>query len=307
MLFISEAESAALIGHDLAFRAAKEALIDVCKDTTTFPAVLGHGSEKQNRFSIKASSTSRLAGLKVGSYWPGNQDLGLPRHNSLILLFDQQLGRISVAMEAGIVNAYRTAAVDAVAAYVLARPDSATLAIFGAGNQARFECAAIARVRPIRRILIVARDAARGQALAETLMTADIDARVADAQSACAQADIIVTATAARSPLFQSEWVRDGTHVASMGSDAPGKQELPPELLVRSELFCDLPEQSRRIGEFQHAAPTQPITALGHVLAGTATGRHDPADITVFDSSGLSLQDLVIAQYLLEARREGGA
>ncbi|WLP56264.1 ornithine cyclodeaminase family protein [Agrobacterium fabrum] len=303
MLFISEEESATLVTHDLAFTAAWEALIAACDEATaSFPVVLGHGSSIDNRFSVKAAATVELAGLKVGSYWPGNRDLGLSRHNSLILLFDQDTGRIGTAMEAGTVNAYRTAAADAVAADQLARRDAETLAIFGAGHQARYECMALARVRALRRVMIVARNGEQAEEMRSALRQYGLNAEVAAPQNACAEADIIVTATSSRAPLFEADWVRPGTHVASMGSDARGKQELPPALFARGDLFCDLPEQARSIGEFQHAAPDLEVTALGDVLAGRRPGRSSDSAITIFDSSGLSLQDLYIARHLLAKR-----
>jgi ornithine cyclodeaminase len=129
-----------------------------------------------------------------------------------------------------------------------------------------------------------------------------LDAASSSAEHACRSADIIVTATPARSPLFSAEWVRPGAHVASMGSDGPGKQELPPELFPKASLFCDLPSQSRNIGEFQHAAADAELTAIGDVLLARRPGRRSPDEITIFDSSGLSLQDLYMAQHLLCVR-----
>lgn len=307
MRFISEAESAALVTHEMAFSAMRDAMVAACApDTASFPVVLGHGSSDVNRFTVKAAATSDLAGLKVGSYWPGNLDRGLSRHNSLILLFDQDLGRIGVAIEAGIVNAYRTAAADAVAADLLARPDASTLALFGAGHQARYEYAALARIRPLDTVLIVARDNGKAEAMAAELRDQGLDARSATAQAACEAADIIVTATPARAPLFDTAWVRPGTHIASMGSDATGKQELPVDLFPRARLFCDLVEQSRRIGEFQHATAEAPLTAIGDVIAGRHPGRRSREEITIFDSSGLSIQDLYIARRLVEAAPSKG-
>jgi ornithine cyclodeaminase len=222
----------------------------------------------------------------------------------VILLFDQAVGRIDTVIEAGRVNAYRTAAADAVAASVLARPDSKVLALFGAGNQAAFECAALARVLPIRTVLVVARDAGKVAGFAERLAgqgASGLDVRAASPQEACEAADVIVTATPARAPLFEAAWVRPGTHVAAMGADAKGKQELPPALLERARLFCDLPEQSRTIGEFQHASAQAQagLRAIGDVLRRGEGGRTDPAEITVFDSSGIALQDLTIARAIL--------
>ena len=273
MKFMSEDESAALVSHEMAYEAAREALTAAASDAIIFPAVLAHGSAASNRFSIKSASTPDFAGLKVGSFWPGNSDRGLPRHNSVILLFDQSVGKVEWVVEAGKVNAYRTAAADAVAADVLARADASVLAIFGAGNQALFECLAIARIRSIRQILVVARDPAKGDAFVAALQAEGLEAARAEAREACERADIIVTATPSRAPLFDAGWVRPGTHVASMGSDAAGKQELPPELFDRASLFCDLPSQAVVMGDLQHfRGDGASIVAIGDVLLGRAAG-----------------------------------
>ena len=305
MKFMSEDESASLVSHAMAYDAAREALVAVAEEAIIFPAVLGHGSSPANRFSIKSAATADFAGLKVGSFWPGNSDQGLPRHNSLILLFDQSVGRVEWVIEAGKVNAYRTAAADAVAADLLARADASVLAIFGAGNQALFECLAIARIRPIRQVRVVARDAAKGDAFVAALKGEGLNAVRTEAREACEQADIVVTATPSRAPLFEAGWVRPGTHVASMGSDAAGKQELPPALFDRAALFCDLPSQAVIMGDLQHfGGDRASIVAIGEVLRGSAQGRVSPEQITVFDSSGIALQDLTIARRLVAARQE---
>lgn len=303
MRFISEEQSAALISHEMAFQAAREALIAAVESgSAVFPAVIAHGSQPQNRFTVKAGSTLELAGLKVGSFWPSNPGKGLPRHNSITLLFDQDIGRIEWVIESGTVNAFRTAAVDAVATDLLANPEAATIAIFGAGNQALYECQAIARIRPITRVLVVARDIAKGEQFAVNLAELGIAAELADAEQACRAADIVITATPSRTCLFEAEWIQPGTHISAMGSDAAGKQELPPSLFDRALLFCDLPAQSRTIGEYQHfdGDPAR-IKAVGDLLLGRAPGRIDADDITIFDSSGISLQDLYTARHLIAA------
>lgn len=299
MRYIPEETSAGLASHEMAYDAVKEALIAASEGAAIFPVVLAHGSAPENGYAIKSSAVADLAGLKVGSYWPGNEALGLPRHNSIIFLFDQTCGRIGAAVEAGKLNAYRTAAVDAVAADVLARPDAETLTVFGAGHQAEYEVRALARIRDLKQVLVVTRNPEKGAAFVAALDAEGIPTELADADPACKAADIIVTVTPATAPLFEAEWVRPGTHIASMGSDATGKQELPTALFARAELFCDLPEQSRAIGEFQHAAPDAPLLPIGHVLSGQHVGRSDSNAITVFDSSGLSVQDLYVAQAVL--------
>jgi len=299
MQYVPEEVSAKHASHEMAYDAVKAALIAASENATIFSVVQGHGSDPKNTFAVKSSAVADMAGLKVGSYWPGNEERGQPRHNSMILLLDQKSGRINAAVESGKLNAYRTAAANAVAADVLARPDATALALFGAGHQAEYEVRALARIRNLTSVMVVTRNAAKGEAFVASLRSEGIPAKLTDAESACHAADIIVTVTPAMAPLFESRWVRLGTHVASMGSDSTGKQELPPMLLEHARLFCDLPVQSRAIGEFQHANPNTALTAIGLVLSGQASGRASSKDITVFDSSGLSVQDLYVAQAVL--------
>jgi len=301
MRFISESESSALINHELAYDAIYQALIAATQtDTQSFPVVHGQASDTKNTFSIKSSANQHLAGLKVGSFWEDNPKNGLPRHNALILLFNQANGKMAAAIEAGKVNAFRTAASNAVATNTLARKNSKVLAIFGTGNQAKYECEALARIRNLDQILIVGRDQSKAEKMVEDLKKLGIEIKITNAKEACEQADIIVTATSSHTPLFQAEWVKAGTHVSSMGSDKHSKQELPPELFSYSGLFCDLNVQSKLIGEFQHAPESATLINIGDVLLANAQGRQSQEQITIYDSSGLSIQDLYIAQKILE-------
>ncbi len=258
---------------------------------------------------IKSAAGPAAAGIKIGSCFLGNDALDLPRHNSLILLFDQTRGRIGTIVEAGTLNAFRTAATDAVATDILARPEAEVLAIFGTGHQAEYEVAALSRIRRLRRVLVVGRAQSSSLAMVGHLNVAGIAAEMSEAEAACRCSDIIVTATGATAPLFRADWVRDGTHVSTMGSDAIGKQELPVPLLAAARLFCDLPTQSRAVGEFQHAPSDASLIAIGEVLRGTAPGRQSAEQIAVFDSSGLSLQDSYVALAVLgesDRQQEGG-
>lgn len=312
--FIPEDLSARLISHEAAFEPIRRALVAAASEgARVFPAVIAFASDPRDRFSIKSGSTAELAGLKVGAFWHDNPARGLPRHNSTILLIDQDCGRIGAVVEAAAANAYRTAAADAVAAQALARPDSETLAVFGAGNQALYEVGALARILPLRRLHVVARERARAEGFAARLAEQGItvDVRVSEPEEACRAADVIVTATPSQAPLFSAEWVRPGAHVAGMGSDGRGKQELPVALFERARLFCDLPAQSIEIGEFQHVRArieggALTLTAIGAVLEARAPGRTSPDEITVFDSSGIALQDLYLGQFLLKAARAAG-
>ncbi|RWM70900.1 MULTISPECIES: ornithine cyclodeaminase family protein [Mesorhizobium] len=309
MIYISEEESAALVTHELAFDAVRKALVAAASgQSLVFPAVLGRAREATNTFSIKSGSSNDLTGVKIGSFWSRNLARGLPRHNSTIVLLDQDTGRLSAVVEASMVNAYRTAAADAVAADLLARKQAKVLAIFGAGNQAGFEARALARIRPIETVLVVASPSPRRDVFVDRIGDHGLTARAVPAEDAVRAADIVVTATPSREPLFDATWVKPGTHIVSMGSDAPGKRELPSKLLSRASLFCDLPSQSIQIGEFQHVresveAGTLIVTPIGDVIEGRALGRRSDEESTVFDSSGISLQDLYMAEALIRAKR----
>lgn len=306
MKLMTEEQSLSLITHEIAYQATKDALIAAADDRSEiFPTVAGYGSKRDDRFVIKSGTTSQVTGLKVGTYWPGNLAKGIENHQSVILLFDQSTGQIEWVIEAGEVNAYRTAASNAVAADALAKRDASVLAVFGAGHQAFYECIALSKVRPITKVLVAARNPERGAKFAERLQEAGFHAEVANAQDACAEAQIIVTVTPACAPLFEAQWVRPGTHVVSMGSDCAGQQELPPALFERGHLFCDLPSQSVVIGEFQHfTGDKSSIAAIGDVLTGKKLGRTSEDEITIYDSSGISLQDLFTAKHLVSAFME---
>ncbi len=307
MQYIPESQSSSVVTHEMAFEAIREALIAACAESSKiFPALIAHGSDVNNRFSVKSGATDTLAGLKMGFIWPGNALKGKPTHNSVTVLFDQESGGVHAVIESGVVNAYRTAAADAVATDVLARRDAKTLTVFGAGNQAGYECLALAKIRPIERVLVVNGNPVRVEKFKSRLAQLGVPVDVVTPEEGCARADIIVTATPSKSALFDADWVRPGTHISCMGADGAGKQELDPALLERAELFCDLPAQSVAIGEFQHVAPqiasgAVVLTAIGRVLMGEAQGRSSEQAITVFDSSGISLQDLHIAKRILQA------
>mgnify|MGYP002822854460 FL=1 len=301
MILITEVQSAAIVTPELAFSAVGDAFIAaVAPGAASFPVVIAHGSDPQNRFTIKSASGAELAGLKVGAYFPSNDARDLPRHASTILLIDQNTGRIGALIQGSAVNCYRTAAADAVATDALARPGAEVLTLFGTGHQAAYEAQAIARIRKLSCLLVVGRDPSRTDSFVQQLRSSGLPAEAAAAETAVRAASIIVTATTATAPLFKAAWVQPGTHISSMGSDAKGKQELPSDIFSNASLFCDLPEQSVRIGEFQHANSAAMPTAIGAVLAGGAPGRQDETEITIFDSSGISLQDLYIAKAILD-------
>ena len=314
MQFVSEEVAAQVVSVadaieaiDAMFREYGQGLAEV------FPVVQGHGPDPGTSFSIKSGliQGSRKVGLKVGSYWPDNRAQGLKAHASTTLLLDPETGFPKALVSASHLTSLRTAASDAVAVRLLARTDSRTLALLGAGHQAWFELLAIREVRPIDRVLVANRSTLAGEAFARRIRAElGLAAEAVPVRKAVSAADIIATVTAAREPLFRAEWVQPGTHISAMGADQVGKQELDPGLIASASLFADVVQQSVSIGEYQTAFKEgrigmDRITPIGAVLNG-APGRTSDAQITVYDSSGMALQDIAICSLALSKAAEKG-
>lgn len=312
---VTEERSRSLVDEDLALASAREAFMASVSDGTVYPVVVAPVTDAGHRFTVKSGASGTAAVIKIGSYWPGNDAHGLSNHGSSVVLLHPDTGRIRAVVEAAAGNGFRTAAADALAVQTLAREDARVLAVVGTGHQALHEAAAAVRVRAFDTVLIAGRRPEAAQALAdglrERLGASGADGSGADRsrvaiettgiEDAVRRADVIVTATNAMAPVIDADWVLPGTHISAMGADGSGKQELDPRLYTAASLYCDLPDQSRAIGEFSHAGPETPITALGLVLTGASPGRVDDRQITVFDSSGFALQDLAFAEAILAA------
>lgn len=285
----------------------------VCLDrgeSHVFDVVRGSGGGNEHFFAVKSGRDGSIPalGLKVGSYAPGNAARGIPAHTSTTMLVDDLTGRPFAIVEANYLNGPRTAAADALAARALARPDASILGIIGIGEQAVWEAIAIAHVRPIRRVLASSRSAQRRAAFSAALRKQlEIEPDFVDAETAARAADILVTVTPSRAPLVNADWIRPGTHIAAMGADDVGKQELDVRLFERAELWVDSPDQAICIGEAQHAYRAGLISreqlatrTLGRLLR-EGIRRTEPAAITVSDSSGVAIQDIAAAHAALQA------
>ncbi len=314
MQFVSEDVASKVVSMADAIAAIEAMFRDYGRDMAeVFPVAQGHGPGAGTSFSIKSGliRTSRVVGLKVGSYWPENRARGLTAHASTTLLLDPETGYPKALVAASHLTSLRTSASDAVAVRQLARVDSRILALVGAGHQAWFELLAVREVRPIETVLVSNRSSLAAENFARRIREElGLHAEATAMREAVAKADIIVTVTAARAALFEAGWVRPGTHVSAMGADGPGKQELDPALVAASSLFADVVRQSVTIGEYEAAhkaglIDADRITPIGAVLNG-APGRTSPEQVTVYDSSGMALQDLAICSLALAKASEGG-
>jgi alanine dehydrogenase len=235
--------------------------------------------------------------LKWVTSFPGNPARGLPTVSGLVVLSDAETGMPEAVLDAASVTALRTGAAAAVAAEALARPDADTFAVVGTGVNG--EAAARMLAAPGRVPLLWDLDAERARGVAER-----VGGRIASREEALG-ADVVVTVTPGKSVLFGDGSLREGQHVSLMGADGPGKAEVTVGELSRGRLFADDWEQASHGGELAAAVEAgtvsrADVTMLGDVLAGTADGRRSGAEITLFDSTGLAIQDLAIALAAVE-------
>jgi len=232
--------------------------------------------------------------LKWVTSFPGNPERGLPTVTGLVLLSDAEDGRLLAVLDAGAVTALRTAAAAVVAADTLARDDASSCAVVGCGvNGAETARMFAAHGRPP---LLWDLDQARREAVAE-----QVGGSVATSAEEALASDVVATVTPGHEVLYPSGALRAGQHISLMGADGPGKAEVAVEELGRARLFCDDWEQASHGGELTGAVATglvrrEDVTQLGEVLIETAPGRRTEDEVTLFDSTGLAIQDLAIAR-----------
>jgi alanine dehydrogenase len=235
--------------------------------------------------------------LKWVTSFPGNPARGLPTVTGLVLLSDAETGMLAAVFDAGAVTALRTGAAAVIAADALARDDAGEAAVVGAGvNGAAAARTFAALGRPP---IVWDVDGARAAAVAD-----EVGGRVAGSREEALAADVVVTVTPGREVLYTGGSLSPGQHVSLMGADGPGKAEIAVAELVRGRVFCDDWEQANHGGELTAAVESgvltrDDVTELGRVLGGDAPGRVAADDITLFDSTGLAIQDLAIAKAAL--------
>jgi alanine dehydrogenase len=240
--------------------------------------------------------------LKWVTSFPGNPAQGLPTVTGLVLLSDASNGVLKAVLDAGAVTALRTGAAAVLAAETLGREGAETAAVIGAGVNG--EAAARTLVARGRRVLLWDVDSGRAETVA-----ARIGADVAASREEALSAELLVTVTPGREVVLAEGSLRPGQHASLMGADGPGKAEIAVGELARVRVFCDDWEQASHNGDLVHGVEAgvlarEDVVQLGDVLLGMANGRESDDDITVFDSTGLAIQDLAIALAALERAGE---
>jgi len=280
-----------------ALDAVREAFVSFARGEWTMQPKLYVTNYPAGDFRAMPALGGGHALLKWVTSFPGNPARGLPTVSGLVVLSDAETGMPEAVLDAASVTALRTGAAAAVAAEALARPDADTFAVVGTGVNG--EAAARMLAASGRTPLLWDLDEERARGVAERL-----GGRIGSREEALG-ADVVVTVTPGKSVLFGDGSLRDGQHVSLMGADGPGKAEVTVGELSRGRLFADDWEQASHGGELAAAVEAGTIsradvTMLGDVLAGTADGRRSGTEITLFDSTGLAIQDLAIALAAVE-------
>lgn len=242
--------------------------------------------------------------VKIASGFNENPNLGLNSSQGMMILLDSKTGVPQcILLEDGILTDYRTAAAGAVAAQYLANDNSKNILVIGSGIQARLQVEFLLQVFEIERLFVWGRNDENVKNYCDYISKFNfLDLKVLTNIQESKEVDIIVTTTPSRSPLITS--AEKGVHVNAVGADMPGKQELSAKLLAEAKIITDSTAQCEKSGELQHALKLSEIPGvyaeLGEIVAKAKKGRESSDEITIFDSTGLGIQDLAIAKYTYE-------
>ncbi len=314
MLIVRERDIADLMTRDAAFDAVEKVFAAMAAgDARNFPVVreaLGH-EDALYGFKGGFDRAGGALGLKAGGYWPHNLERrGLINHQSTVFLFDPDTGKPAAMVGGNLLTALRTAAASSVSIKHLARADATVLGMIGAGHQAAFQLRAALEQRAFSKVIGWNYHPEMLPTLAKVAAEAGVPFEAVDLPG-MAEADVIISITSAFAPSLMADHVSPGTHLACMGTDTKGKQEVEATLLARARVFTDEVAQAITIGEAQHAvaqgllAPAD-IVPLGAVINGTDPGRQSPTDITLFDGTGVGLQDLAVAAAVVDLAVQQG-
>lgn len=312
-LYLSDDDVRAVLTPAAALQVVKDAFTASSRGTgRNFPVVrerLDHAI-----FGVKSGIDShvRVLGLKAGGAFPKNVPLGRQAHQSSVVLFDFDTGQPLALVSGNAITALRTAAAAALSIDLMARKDASNILIIGAGAQAETHLRAALKVRAFDQVFAWSRDLDLAQGLARRVSdVADLKPQAdLSVVKAC---DVVITLTPSTEPLVDFGQVSPGTHLVCMGADTAGKQEVACEIVAASRVFTDDIEQSLTIGECQCAFRAGLIDrdhirgTLGDVLLGRERGRERDDEITLFDGTGVALQDLIAAGHVLAKLQADGS
>jgi alanine dehydrogenase len=308
MLLVPEREIANLMTREAAFDAVENVFAAMAaNDAYNFPVIreaIGH-EDALYGFKGGFDRAGLTLGLKAGGYWPNNlEKFGHINHQSTVFLFDPDTGMPSAMVGGNLLTALRTAAASSVSIKHLARPDARVIGMIGAGHQSTFQLRAALEQRRFEKVIGWNYHPEMLPNIEKVANEAGLpfEAVTLDGMQ---QADVIISITSAFAPSLMAQHVSAGCHIACMGTDTKGKQEVESALIANGTVYTDEVAQSISIGEAQHAIADglitpNDITELGAVINGTHTGRSSDTEITIFDGTGVGLQDLAVAAKVVD-------
>ena len=290
--------------------AMREAFIEYSKGNAVIPPV-GELIMDQPRGEVHIKYGYIKGGdhyvIKIASGFPDNEKDGIKPGQGMMLLFSIKTGEPeAILIDDANLTDIRTAIAGAIASHALSNQGVESLAIVGTGVQARYQARYISELMKVKKISIWGRDTIKAEKVRADLSDLDINIEM-DLEKLVTESSLIVTTTSSTDPLILSEWVKPGTHITAVGSDTPEKCELDPKLLSRADLIvADSLQQNLIRGEIYQAIKkslisSESIIELGQIFAKENPGRLSEDNITIADLTGVAVQDLIIAQSVLEA------
>ncbi len=300
--FFTPSQVREAVSPERALDAVRDAFVAYARGEWTMPPKVYVPAYPAGDFRAMPALGAGHALLKWVTSFPGNPAKGLPTVTGLVLLSDASNGMLKAVLDAAAVTALRTGAAAVLAAETLGRADAETAAVIGAGVNGK--ATAQTFVARGRRTLLWDVDQARAEEVAQR-----IGAETASSPEEALAADLLVTVTPGREIVLEEGSLQPGQHASLMGADGPGKAEIAVAELARVRVFCDDWEQASHNGDLVHAVEAgllgrEDVGQLGDVLIGTADGRQSDGDITLFDSTGLAIQDLGIALAAMESAHD---
>jgi len=280
------------------------------------PIVLTLVDKYEGEHEIKSGYVDNYSiGAKILTYYKNNRSrYHIPLLQGLIVLNDIKDGRPIAIIDGAFITASRTGAAGAIAAKYLARKDSSKVAVMGAGVQGRYQVIGLNAVFNVSNVKVydVVVDAVNDYVKEMTDRFGFAVEPAYSPREAIQDSDIIVTATPSTEPYVRSEWVREGVHINAIGADAPGKQELDERIMTRAKVVVDSIAQCTERGEIQTAIrkgllKRESIYAeLSDIVLGRKPGRTNPSEITLFDATGMAVQDITAAYTVYQLAKKKG-
>jgi len=314
MIIVPEKEIAGLLGRAESFTAVENVFAAMSRgDAYNFPVIrenIGHADALYG-FKSGFDRAGLALGLKSGGYWPGNESKGLTNHQSTIFLFDADTGKVKAVVGGNLLTALRTAAASSVSIKHLAPKGAKTLGMIGAGHQSAFQMRSAVEHRDFEKIIGWNYHPEMLSRLDDTAKELGLPFEAVTLGRLGAEADVIISITSSFDPILMDAQVTGGTHIACMGTDTKGKQEVEAALVARATVFTDEVAQSISIGECQHAIAAGLLTEgdineLGAVINGDHAGRDSDDELTLFDGTGVGLQDLAVASAVVDLAVKSG-